>query len=470
MRFSKEKMAGFNSRKRPYGLLLLLALAMAATCAVVLHQLREGRVLGLLLQERDRQLLNFQILLQKERENSKEMKRKLYDMKAKIFTFRNQKMELTDKLAEARNTVAQLKNLKTELEAALVEKQIQVDKLTDKTEEFISINLKFANLTSLLREKEAEVEEMKRSLAREDLAENSTAQNENSQSESFSISEERRGEWAEVQKKKDEVGLKAENASSMDQKEAQKVLQYNLKNQTLGFKEMNVTGGGEGDAKTSEEMENQMKENELNRTESAVKDIVRDDRIIGSSSGQNQHDLAEKPQVTEVMKNFSIDNKNTADSETGERKLPSLKEEMEGIEEVRETRGNKNPETKNDKPEDQKERDDDNSEEAGESSSSKDLQLQEINSSESIRSSQENGNGFTETLQKEAGREAKFMGQSETVENTEESETRRKNTDEKQEEPESQPEKAESFENKQNIFSSDTVERGNSNNFIEDER
>ncbi|KAI0507445.1 hypothetical protein KFK09_013570 [Dendrobium nobile] len=466
MRFSMAKMAGSNNRKRPYGLLLLLALGMAVMCAVVLHQLREGRVLSLLIQERDQQLDTLQILLQKERENSKEMKRKIDDMKAKTFALRNQKMELTDKLADTRNIATQLKKMRTDLEAALVEKQIQVDKLTDEVEEFILTKLKVANLTSLLKQKEDEVEEMKRSLTKQSLEENSTAQNEKSLQRSLTVSEERKGEWAKFQIKKDEVDLKAENISSRNQEEAEKKLNYAEGNQTVGIKEVNGTGteDGKGDAKKTEEtvrMERFDQENveeingqlkspegsELaakNDSENAVKGSAKYEKIIGYSSNQIQYDLTQKTQDLEGMKNFSFDNKSIADFESSDRKFFSSKTEMEGIKQVTDKMGDENREPKNDKlEEDQRKKDDENSKAKGPSSSSKYLQLQET---EVGQSSQKDGDGFTETMQNEAGKEAKSIGQSETVENSEESATESKTGDEKQAESEGQSENAENLE------------------------
>ncbi|KAL0917366.1 hypothetical protein M5K25_012420 [Dendrobium thyrsiflorum] len=473
MRFSMAKMAGSNNRKRPYGLLLLLALGMAVLCAVVLHQLREGRVLSLLIQEREQQLATLQILLQKERENSKEMKRKIDEMKAKTFALRNQKMELTDKLADTRNIAAQLRKMRTELEAALVEKQIQVDKLTDQVEEFILTKLKVANLTALLKQKEDEVEEMKRSLTKQALVENSTAQNEKSLQGSLSISEERKGEWAKFLINRDEVDLKAENVSSINQEEAEKKLYYDEGNQTVGIKEVNGIEEGKGDAKKTEE---HMKENESDRiervdhanveeingqlkspedselaakneSENAVKGIAKYEKIIGSSSNQSRYDLTQKTQDVEGMKDFSFDNKSTTDFESSDRNFSSSKTEMEGIKQVTDKMGDENREAKNYKlEEDQRKKDDENSKAEGPSSSSNDLQLQETDNSEVGQSSQKDGDGFTETMQKEAGKEAKSIGQSETVENTEESVTETKTSDEKQAESEGQSENAENLE------------------------
>lgn len=60
----KDSMAGSGNRKRPFGMLLLLALGAALLSIVLLNKLRERRVFGLLLQDKDQQLLAIQLLLQ----------------------------------------------------------------------------------------------------------------------------------------------------------------------------------------------------------------------------------------------------------------------------------------------------------------------------------------------------------------------------------------------------------------------
>ena len=59
-------MGNNNNTKKlpPYLLLVLLAIGAAAVSVGILHKMRERRVLGVLLQERDQQLLSFQVLLE----------------------------------------------------------------------------------------------------------------------------------------------------------------------------------------------------------------------------------------------------------------------------------------------------------------------------------------------------------------------------------------------------------------------
>ncbi|KAG0487105.1 hypothetical protein HPP92_009200 [Vanilla planifolia] len=258
MASSKAKMAVGNNSKRPYSLLLLLLLAIgtAMTCAVVLHKLRDSRLLGLLLQERERQLLAFQVLLQRERETSQDMKRKLYDKEAKEDALKNQQLVLTDKLSETEKTVARLKETKTELEEALEEKRTQIDKLIDKAEQLGSTNLQVANLTALLKQKEAEVVEMQRIKTKESPVENNTTvcSMYNSPLDSGVDPKEL---------------LKADNVSSKDQEEAQVSVDDGRSNHTSGAeilasKEVEKTQDVEFDAKHTERTEAQMKESDLN--------------------------------------------------------------------------------------------------------------------------------------------------------------------------------------------------------------
>ncbi|KAG0485325.1 hypothetical protein HPP92_009404 [Vanilla planifolia] len=261
MASSKAKMAVGNNSKRPYSLLLLLLLAIgtAMTCAVVLHKLRDSRLLGLLLQERERKLLEYQGLLQRERETSQDMKRKLYDKEAKEDALKNQQLVLTDKLSETEKTVARLKEMKTELEEALEEKRTQIDKLTDKAEQLGSTNLQVANLTALLKQKEAEVVEMQRIITKESQVENNTTV--------CSIA----GMYSSPLDSgvDPEELLKADNVSSKDQEEAQVSVDDGRSNHTSGAeilasKEVEKTQDVEFDAKHTERTEAQMKESDLN--------------------------------------------------------------------------------------------------------------------------------------------------------------------------------------------------------------
>lgn len=57
-------MGNNNKKLPPYLLLVLLAIGAAAVSVGILHKMRERRVLSVLLQERDQQLMSFQVLLE----------------------------------------------------------------------------------------------------------------------------------------------------------------------------------------------------------------------------------------------------------------------------------------------------------------------------------------------------------------------------------------------------------------------
>lgn len=57
-------MANNNKKLPPHLLLVLLAIGAAAVSVGILHKMRERRVLAVLLQERDQQLMSFQVLFE----------------------------------------------------------------------------------------------------------------------------------------------------------------------------------------------------------------------------------------------------------------------------------------------------------------------------------------------------------------------------------------------------------------------
>ncbi|RVW46375.1 hypothetical protein CK203_081740 [Vitis vinifera] len=75
---------GGSGRGRSYGLMLILAFGAAVLGVMVIHKLRDRRIFNLLVKEKDRQLISLQLLLQKERESTKEERRKIEELKAKI--------------------------------------------------------------------------------------------------------------------------------------------------------------------------------------------------------------------------------------------------------------------------------------------------------------------------------------------------------------------------------------------------
>uniref|UniRef100_A0A1D1YJ20 Uncharacterized protein n=1 Tax=Anthurium amnicola TaxID=1678845 RepID=A0A1D1YJ20_9ARAE len=165
MGFRGGNMSNTSSKRRHYSTLLLLALGAAMLSVTVLHKLREGRLLGLLLQDRELQILKLHMILEKERAHSKEMKTKMEELKAKAVSLRSQKMQLNNRLMDAENLAAYLKNKREELESALEERQNKLSSLKDVEEASNKASLQVTALTNLLKERQdRDAEEMEHSL------------------------------------------------------------------------------------------------------------------------------------------------------------------------------------------------------------------------------------------------------------------------------------------------------------------
>ncbi|XP_021298825.1 uncharacterized protein LOC110427598 [Herrania umbratica] len=159
-----HKRNGNSNRGRPYGLMLLVAFGAALLGVMVLHKLRERRIFNLLVEDKNRQLISLQLLLQKEREYTKEMKREAEETKAKIYFLRNQKMELDHRLLEMQSAIDSLKDEQKTMESALEEKQNEIIVLQEKHVDSGKENPQVLALTATLEQKEAEIEVLKHRL------------------------------------------------------------------------------------------------------------------------------------------------------------------------------------------------------------------------------------------------------------------------------------------------------------------
>ncbi|KAF8651300.1 hypothetical protein HU200_063552 [Digitaria exilis] len=130
-RSRSHTMANNNKKLPPYLLLVLLAIGAAAVSVGILHKMRERRVLTVLLQERDQQLMSFQVLFEKEKENNKEMRRKVDELEAKTSALSIERAELKNKLMDSETTTTYLTNTQKELEAALVEKESHINQMKE---------------------------------------------------------------------------------------------------------------------------------------------------------------------------------------------------------------------------------------------------------------------------------------------------------------------------------------------------
>ncbi|CAL0303918.1 unnamed protein product [Lupinus luteus] len=154
--------SGGSQRGRPFVLLLLIIFGAALLGVMVLHKLRERRIYNLIVKDKDRQLLALHLLIQKERDRTKELRRKNEEMKGKIYTLRSQKMELDRKVLEMQSTMDSLKDEQKVMESAFEETQNELKIMQQK-----GIGLGGSETKALrenLKQKEAEIKDLKEHL------------------------------------------------------------------------------------------------------------------------------------------------------------------------------------------------------------------------------------------------------------------------------------------------------------------
>ncbi|XP_019448975.1 PREDICTED: glutamic acid-rich protein-like isoform X2 [Lupinus angustifolius] len=154
--------SGGNQRGRPFVLILLIIFGAALLGVMVLHKLRERRIYNLIVKDKDRQLLALQLLIQKERDRTKELRRKNEEMKGKIYNLRSQKMELDSKVLEMQSTMDLLKDEQKVMESTFEETQNELRIMQQK-----GIGLGGSETIALresLKQKEAEIKDLKEHL------------------------------------------------------------------------------------------------------------------------------------------------------------------------------------------------------------------------------------------------------------------------------------------------------------------
>ncbi|TVU16273.1 hypothetical protein EJB05_39826, partial [Eragrostis curvula] len=152
---SRGHTMGNNKRVPPYLVLVLLAIGAAALSVGILHKMRERRVLTVLLEERDQQLISLQVLLEKEKEVNKEMRRKVDELEAKTSILSIERAELKNKLMDSETTTTYLTNTQKELEAALVEKESHINQMKENA--VASTPDQTTSIKELLQQKETEL-------------------------------------------------------------------------------------------------------------------------------------------------------------------------------------------------------------------------------------------------------------------------------------------------------------------------
>ncbi|XP_059664452.1 uncharacterized protein LOC132310279 [Cornus florida] len=145
------------------GVMLVLGFGAAIFGVMVLHKLTERRIFNLLLKQKDRDLISLQLLLQKERDYSKDVKKQSEDMKAKYYSLQTKKMELNGKILEMQSTISSLKDEVRTMELALEEKQKEY-KLHPREEMASHNENQVVALTEILKQKEAEIDDLKHRL------------------------------------------------------------------------------------------------------------------------------------------------------------------------------------------------------------------------------------------------------------------------------------------------------------------
>ncbi|KAJ8568932.1 hypothetical protein K7X08_032669 [Anisodus acutangulus] len=149
---------------RSYGLVLLLTFGAAIFGVMTLHKLRDRRICNRFIQEKDRELDGLKLLLQEEREQAKEAKRQIEDMESDIHWHRTQKMDLDSRISEMTSTISSLKEEQRTIEVALEDKQSEIKMLREKQMETKSDDSQVTLLSETLRQKEAEIEDLKHRL------------------------------------------------------------------------------------------------------------------------------------------------------------------------------------------------------------------------------------------------------------------------------------------------------------------
>ncbi|KAK4727393.1 hypothetical protein R3W88_032310 [Solanum pinnatisectum] len=151
----KGHMQRHNRGRTTYAVLLLLAFGVAIFGAIILHKLRERRIFNLLVKDKQIELIHLKLLLQKERDHTKEAKRKAEEMKSKMQWHRMQKSDLESRIMEMRSTISSLKDEQRIIEVALEEKQDEIKMLREKLTEMNSEESQAKLLSESLQQNES---------------------------------------------------------------------------------------------------------------------------------------------------------------------------------------------------------------------------------------------------------------------------------------------------------------------------
>ncbi|KAL3364014.1 hypothetical protein AABB24_012980 [Solanum stoloniferum] len=273
---------------RPYGVLLLLAFGAAVFGIMTLHKLRDRRVCNLFVKEKERELDGLKLLLQKEREKAKETRRQMEDMKSNIHWLGTQKTDLDSRISEMKSTISSLKEEQRTIEVGLEEKQSEIRMLREKQMETKSDDSQVTLLSETLRQKEAEIEDLKHRLefsptkvlsVSADHPSNPATNFPTEAAGRRSNSRRRSGELHESIKIEDQENSVKETDSKA--------------NEATHYKKKEVTGEGENTGKTGERFDNVKRKaayEQSKQLETSQKDVPSSNTaIFQTNKGQIQN-------------------------------------------------------------------------------------------------------------------------------------------------------------------------------------
>lgn len=100
-------------------------------------------------------------MLQKEKDNAKDAKRQIEEMKAKMYKLRTKKLDLETRILEMESTISSLREEQRTIASTLEEKQNEIRMMMDRNRGENRVSARFTAMSEALRKKEAEIEELK---------------------------------------------------------------------------------------------------------------------------------------------------------------------------------------------------------------------------------------------------------------------------------------------------------------------
>ncbi|VFQ61787.1 unnamed protein product [Cuscuta campestris] len=153
--------AGGSRAGRSYAMVLMVAFGAAIVGVMILYKFRERRIFNLVLRDKDTQLLSLHLLLQKEKENAKDAKRQMDDLKAKMHKLRGKKADLEARIMEMESTISSLREEQKTISSSLKEKKKEIKVLMDYKRGQNRETARLMALSQELQKKAAEIEELR---------------------------------------------------------------------------------------------------------------------------------------------------------------------------------------------------------------------------------------------------------------------------------------------------------------------